>query len=143
MTIEVGGQHFDRLCCGECGIVFYAPTTWVGARRDDGENKGGFYCPNGHCRVWRESTLDKVRRERDRAVQEQARLSDALAAQRRATEKAEREAKRVKKRAVAALCPCCNRHFTQLDRHMKSKHPELVPLPDHKIVTLRSEKARA
>ena len=29
-----------------------------------------------------------------------------------------------RKRSVAGACPCCNRTFQQLARHMKSKHPD-------------------
>jgi hypothetical protein len=34
------------------------------------------------------------------------------------------------KRVNAGICPCCNRHFTDLERHMKSKHVEdnVVPM---------------
>ena len=31
---------------------------------------------------------------------------------------------RAKKRHRAGLCPCCNRQFQDLVRHMASKHPE-------------------
>lgn len=32
---------------------------------------------------------------------------------------------KLKKRASAGLCPCCNRHFTNLQRHIASKHPDI------------------
>lgn len=123
------GQTFTRLQCGECGILFAAPAHWVEVRRDRGDHGKEFYCPNGHCRVWGASTLDKVRQERDRLKQQAARLEDEV---REANDRAAQEAKkaaRIKKRAEAALCPCCNRHFSQLERHMKSKHPDVVKLP--------------
>lgn len=31
---------------------------------------------------------------------------------------------RVKKRVAAGVCPCCNRTFADLARHMAGKHPE-------------------
>jgi hypothetical protein len=31
-----------------------------------------------------------------------------------------------KKRVGRGVCPCCNRHFKDLARHMESKHPELI-----------------
>jgi len=129
MVVSLREGSFESLVCGECGIVFYVPAHWLEARRDQGEQGGKFQCPNGHHRVFAESTLDKVRRERDRLKQEQAWLEDELRAEKRKVEAAKKETKRVKKRAEAALCPCCNRHFSQLERHMKAKHPEIATLP--------------
>jgi DNA repair exonuclease SbcCD ATPase subunit len=34
---------------------------------------------------------------------------------------------KARKRAAAALCPCCNRSFVQLRRHMETKHPGYDP----------------
>ena len=142
---DATGQIFECLTCGECGIVFYVPRDWVTRRRDHGEHGGEFCCPNGHCRVWKESALDKMRRERDRLKQDQARLEqekqEAWAtanAQLERAQKAEAEVKRVRKRAAAALCPCCNRHFANVERHIKTKHPDVVPMPGRKIAPVRA-----
>jgi hypothetical protein len=35
-----------------------------------------------------------------------------------------RENGKARKRAAAALCPCCNRSFVQLRRHLASQHPD-------------------
>ena len=122
------GETFERLQCGQCGIAFYAPSFWVEVRRDRGDHGKEFHCPNGHTRVWRVPEIDKIRQERDHLKQQAARLEDE---RREANERADREAKkaaRIKRRAEAALCPCCNRHFTQIERHMKLKHPNVVSL---------------
>lgn len=132
MSYIVNGQYCDEISCGECGIKFFVPSNWVEDRRDKGNYGRRFHCPNGHVRVWSESTLDVVTRERDRLKQANARLEDEL---RDGVARADREAKkaaRVKRRAEAALCPCCNRHFSQLERHMKSKHPDVVKLTPRK-----------
>lgn len=106
--------------CGNCGIVFSVPETW---RAEKQRNGGSWYCPNGCCRVYRESDADKTKRlleeERKRHANTLARLNEAQAAE----EKAAKEIKRMKKRAAAGVCPCCNRTFQQLARHMKTKHP--------------------
>lgn len=31
---------------------------------------------------------------------------------------------RTKKRVANGVCPCCQRHFTALERHMKTNHPD-------------------
>ena len=33
---------------------------------------------------------------------------------------------RLKKRVVAGVCPCCNKTFQDLAKHMKGQHPEYV-----------------
>ncbi len=33
---------------------------------------------------------------------------------------------KVKKRAANGVCPCCNRTFSDLARHMKAKHPDFA-----------------
>lgn len=37
-------------------------------------------------------------------------------------------ATRITKRAKAGVCPCCNRSFENLRRHMASQHPTFTPL---------------
>lgn len=107
--------------CGECGIEFAVPDFFDKERRDTGK---GWHCPNGHSRVYRESDADKFRRERDQAIQQMARAEQEAAEAETRARKAEAEVRRIKKRASGGVCPCCNRSFTALARHMKAKHPE-------------------
>lgn len=95
-----------------------------------------FYCPHGHKQFFAsgETEAEKLRRERDRLKQQMARVEDD---RRRADERAEAErrraaafkgqATRLRTRAKAGICPCCNRHFTALERHMATKHPDFTP----------------
>jgi hypothetical protein len=117
--------------CPICGINYAVDQTVMTYKQGlpKGHENGSWHCPNGHSLVFRESDLDKWRREAEQARQENARLNDLAVAEGRRADRAEREAKKVKKRAHAALCPCCNRSFSQLARHMKAKHPEVVQLP--------------
>lgn len=119
-------------CC-ECGIVFGVPDGWQRKKRETGAT---FYCPNGHAQCYRDSDLDKMRRERDRLVQEQERLrqrTTELANQRDAAERRVAAAKgqitKLKKRAAGGACPCCNRTFLNLQRHMATKHQGFVAEP--------------
>lgn len=91
-----------------------------------------FYCAYGHvqCYITGEPEETKLRRERDRLAQQIAQKDDELKAQRAETAFAEaREAAqkanvtKLKKRASAGVCPCCNRTFLALRAHMKNKHP--------------------
>lgn len=107
--------------CGKCGIQFSVPETWRAEKQKTG---AGWYCPNGHNRVYRESDEEKARKalaeERERHKSTLARLNEAQEAER----KAQAEMKRIKRRASAGVCPCCNRTFQQLAKHMKTKHPD-------------------
>lgn len=112
---------FSTHSCGECGVAFALTQAFEDARRRDGKN---FYCPNGHSRVYRETELDRVKKtlERERQMREAA---DSRAA------KAERDATTISKahrkmrtRVMNGVCPCCNRSFENLRRHMHDQHPE-------------------
>ena len=109
------------MTCGECGIQFAVPEGW----RIEKQNTGrGWHCPNGHARVYLESDEQKAMKaleeEKRRHSSTLARLNEAKAAE----HKAQAEMKRMKKRASVGLCPCCNRTFQQLARHMNTKHPD-------------------
>lgn len=98
-----------------------------------------FYCLWGHSQHFTRgpSENDKLRLERDRLKQEAARLEERAQAYQRAEEAAQEHAAyqarraaaargqvtRLKNRAAAGLCPCCNRSFSNLQRHMAGQHP--------------------
>lgn len=114
-------EQMTEMKCGECGIAFAVPEFWRAEKQRTGD---GWYCPNGHCRAYSESDAAKYRRlleeQKERHLKTLARLNEAEAAEQKAT----KELNRVKKRVHAGVCPCCNRTFQQLARHMKAKHPE-------------------
>src|SRR5689334_14143643 len=120
--------------CPECGMRFGAPKHWWNSRRED---RRTFYCPNGHSQSYRESESDKLRQERDRLKQQVAQRDDEIRYQREAREHEERrvaamkgQVTKLKKRASAGVCPCCTRHFTNLERHMTTEHPDFTKQPD-------------
>jgi chromosome segregation ATPase len=94
-----------------------------------------FYCPFGHQMSFSlgDSEATKLRRERDRLTQRLAEKDDEIARQRELQEAAERRVSaargqitKLKNRAAAGVCPCCTRHFVNLERHMASKHKGFV-----------------
>lgn len=111
--------------CPSCGIYYGVPEHWLQSRRED---KKDFYCPNGHVASYRESEADRLRRERDSLKQQIARVEDEKREQIDRALRAEKETKRLRKRAAAGVCPCCNRTFTNMARHMKTKHPNVVQM---------------
>lgn len=122
--------------CISCGVVYVVPQSVIAQHRE----KGGYHhCPNGHAQGWDKdgSENEKLRRERDRLKQQAARLEDekraaeaAATTARAQTEAERRKVAKLKTRASAGVCPCCNRTVAQMARHMKTKHPayNVVPL---------------
>ena len=115
--------------CPVCGIIYAAPSAFFKARHEN-KNVGssnGWHCPNGHYLVFKESLADKIARERDMLKRQLAQKDDEIAGWKREKEKAEKETRRVKKRATAGVCQCCNRTFSNVARHMATKHPNVKP----------------
>lgn len=104
-------------CC-VCSVLFAFPERFERDRRRD---HAYFYCPNGHQQHYTEKSdkdrLKEARAEVAAAQTQVTHLTDQL-------EATKRDAKRAQQRAAAGVCPCCNRSFQQLRRHMASKHPE-------------------
>lgn len=136
-TIVVEQKLVTETCC-ECGLLFAMTEDFKNEKLKyrESHNRRSFYCPNGHQQHYLGETEEtKLRRERDR-------LKNDADWQRRRREEAEARAKhqehrangykghatRVTKRAKAGVCPCCNRTFQQLARHMATKHPTFAPI---------------
>jgi len=85
-----------------------------------------FYCAYGHGQVFRSKEQlreeDETRRERDRLKQENARLVEQWTEAHRKLALAVKDKTRITKRIHAGICPDCNRTFSDLARHMHSKH---------------------
>lgn len=124
-----------QITCGKCGIVFAMPDRYESARREDGAT---FYCPNGHPRAFVDSETDKLRRERDLLKQQMAQKDDQLNRAETLAAAAKSQVAKLKKRAKSGTCPCCNRTFSNMAAHMKTKHPEFDP----KVIDLGVEKAK-
>lgn len=113
---------FDIEECIDCGVLFGVTQSYQKERREDHK---GFHCPNGHSQHYPGLTpAEKLAKQLDA---EKARVQFwQQEADRKATalKEAQAEAKRVAARAKNGVCPCCNRSFVQLQRHMTTKHPE-------------------
>ena len=99
-------------------------------RREDGQ---GFYCPAGHRQSYTESTVQQLQKElkrKEEVLQREREWNESLRKSRDAAHRSAAAYKgkvtRIKNRIHNGVCPCCNRHFENLQRHMKNKHPEFV-----------------
>lgn len=113
--------------CITCGVVFCVTQNFDARRRQD---KASFYCPNGHSQAYTVSEADKLRKALETQKQQNAMWAATANEQRERAEAAERSASaqrgvvtRLKNRASKGLCPCCNRSFVNLQRHMAGQHP--------------------
>lgn len=113
--------------CYKCGVIFGMPSDLYDYRRNDHQN---FYCPNGHGQIF--AAKSEAEKLREQLAEEKRKLAhsqwEVITAQ-SAKEAAEKKAQKLAKRIKNGACPCCHRQFTQLTRHMASKHPEYAAPP--------------
>jgi len=108
--------------CITCGISFGVPLDWDKRRRHDHKL---FYCPNGHQqRYTGENEEEKLKKENARLAQKSRLLQHSLDSTERSRRAQKGQVTRIKNRIAKGVCPCCNRQFKNLHRHMENKHPE-------------------
>ncbi len=113
--------------CFVCGVTFAFPHELHSSL----EKKGGsFYCPHGHKLTYGEGTYaEEKRRLEEQLSKERRRLKVARADRDRADRSAaayKGQATKLRNRVKNGVCPCCNRSFANLRRHMATKHPTYV-----------------
>jgi hypothetical protein len=126
-TLDVGVE-LEIHECGTCGVMFGMGIGFVNARRDDHKT---WYCPNGHrWHFTAESREEQLKRERDearnRAALERARR-DQTEASLRATKGVVTKQRKKLDRVKHGVCPCCQRHFENVEAHMATEHPDFDP----------------
>lgn len=108
-------------CC-TCGTLFAMPLSMRDQLRESGN---WFYCPNGHQQRYSETEVQKLKKQldavsklHDAALQREVNALAEANHFRKARDKAEKKLKRADK----GVCPCCNRTFSNLARHMLTQH---------------------
>ncbi len=116
--------------CIKCGYMILITE---GFERDRKRDHKSFYCTScGQSQHWPgKSDIEKLR---DELTQEQRRSQwarDNAANERKAREDTERrlaaqkgQNTKLRNRVSHGVCPCCNRSFENLRRHMASQHPD-------------------
>lgn len=106
--------------CPCCGIPYAVPAKW---RDKKVEANGSFNCPNGcSLHFTGETQAQKLQKIVDRKNSELEEANNRMLDEINERKKVERKLKRVHN----GTCPCCKRSFPNLQRHMQSKHPELI-----------------
>ena len=118
MSLEM--QYTETLIVTHCwcGIAFAIPNNlydWM--HRREGSS---CYCPIGHTLVF-SNTLQE---QNDKLKQRVQATRDLLEAEERSHRATKGQVTRMRKRESAGVCPCCNRSFQNVARHMSTKHPE-------------------
>lgn len=133
---------WETCCVHHCKVQFFLPEElYQAALHSRGPiNQGGiqFYCPYGHQQhyIKGESPEDKLRRERDVLAQRVVQKDDEIRYQQNLRQGTERRLSavkgmvtRIKNRVGHGVCPCCDRSFQNLTRHMSHKHPDYAKSP--------------
>ena len=128
MTTQNVVTQLVHMECGECGAVFGITNAKYWRCKDNGED---FYCPNGHCRIFTKSKVATLQRKLATTTRRAENYEKRLRNEEKGHEYTQRRLSatkgvvtRARRRVGKGVCPCCNRHFKNLEGHMTTKHPE-------------------
>ena len=122
------GQIVQTTCnlivmeCHQCHCLYGMSKDLYDRARD---NSGvEFFCSNGHGAIFCETKVQRLTKELE-CVKEsaEARLRE-LESTRKINQCLRGVVTRTKNRIKKGVCPCCNRYFKNVHRHMLSKHPD-------------------
>lgn len=105
-----------------CGIAVLAPADLYKTALREGKT---LYCVFGHTFGWNGEN-EKLKRQLAEAQAATSREIQAKWKAQAEAEVAERKLKKLKKRVTNGVCPHCQRTFTNLARHCKTKHPGVL-----------------
>lgn len=119
------------VCTCWCGIGHAVPRNLLEFQEQqhrDGVRQTGIYCPLGHSYIIAGKGEAELEREkRERAERRNANLDEELRLTVAELNQVKKAAATALKRTKGGACPCCNRTFVQLSRHIASKHPTFKP----------------
>lgn len=106
-------SDYVNITCCRCGERF-------GLARDSHahlkRSSQTFWCPNGHQQHFPLGPTEAEKLQQDRASHHKARAAAYKG-----------QVTKIKRRVGAGICPCCNRSFANLARHMAGQHPDFTP----------------
>jgi hypothetical protein len=119
---RIAFEHdYELVTCGAdgCDQTFGMHEDYYKETRRTGET---WYCPKGHPRVWGGADHRAEAEETPRRARSRSRTScQAAVAEGEQTRQA---LLRDRQRFANGVCPCCNRSFENVRRHMTTKHPD-------------------
>ena len=127
-TITYTGSLVITTCW--CGISLAIPEDLYDFARRRGH---AVYCPLGHTFVYTDTIKDKLKAAEERAnrAEQARRATRALLEHEERSHAATRghltRKRKQLSRVKAGVCPCCNRTFQNLARHLAGQHPDYQP----------------
>jgi hypothetical protein len=122
-TITYTGRLVTTSCW--CGIHMAIPEDLHSiAKRNKGKT---VWCPLGHQFIFSNTTeeqLAEAQQEAKRARQREKAVRELLTHEEHSHRATRGHMTRIKKRVASGVCPCCNRSFRDLARHMAGQHPD-------------------
>lgn len=131
-TLTIGSIDLKMrvMNCPVCGMSYTVPEAWIARKQRE---SGDWYCPSGHSLHFTETELDRVKKE---LVKEHERiawyrqhtrgLDTLIESERRSKAAVKGQLTKVRNRVANGVCPCCNRTFANLARHMANQHPDFT-----------------
>lgn len=114
----------EAYTCDNCAGVFGINASFLKRKRAEG---GSWHCP--YCDTcWSATTTELMRLQSNlSATQNRLAAERARHDQTRASLTAQKGVTtRLKNRIKNGVCPCCHRHFKNVQRHIATQHPELL-----------------
>lgn len=124
-TVRFGPGNITMITetCIDCGVVFAMTAEFKQTRLENHSKR--FYCPNGHHMVYSGKTEAEKLRDLLAAAKAQAvHATDQAYAAAVEVESLRTTLLRDRHRFANGVCPCCNRSFENVRRHMENKHPD-------------------
>ncbi len=112
--------NFEVITCYKCGVPFAVPAKM---RQELIRTQESFYCPSGHSQCYTGETAEQRLK---RQLEEKEKTISRLAVEKIQLDGQVSTLNRKLKRVHNGTRPCCKRSFKNLQRHMKTKHPDVV-----------------
>lgn len=124
------------LTCPSCGGTFAISSEYVNEAKKEGHFKQCWTCP--YCKVNRgygksgyeeekerlQAQINSLSRDKQYAEERKAYYEKEAEHFRKSRDGIKGALAKERKRVGNGVCPCCNRSFSNLQRHMKTKHPQ-------------------
>ncbi|CPV56456.1 hypothetical protein [Mycobacteroides abscessus] len=104
-----------------CGVPYALNDEFVRQRRKDHKS---WHCPNGHSQYYPQKNETEEAKARAAMLERQlANWEEDLRAAKAAHAVTKGKLTKTRNRVAKGVCPCCNRSFANLQRHMAGQHP--------------------
>jgi hypothetical protein len=128
-TLTYRGELTVVICW--CGMTHAVPTELRDYQLrcfQDGRTVPSIFCPVGHGHAPAGTPeVEKVRQELQRAQSRTASLVARLDQEKASHAATKGQLTKTRNRAAKGVCPCCNRSFVNVARHVATKHPDFQP----------------